>query len=237
MNVLQLLASENFITFSKVVARLYGVNAAILLGAMCSYQNAFEGKPFYKEQSKIAEDTCLSVYEIQQATKVLKENGIIEIEKKGLPAKNYYFIVEVKLSKILTTGDAEIKPLEAQNLDHYINNNINNKKETNKIEKENINTKEKAQRGIDDIISEQEEKLQEPLKEFVKMRKAIKKPLTAHALDLLLRDLNKMTTTINEKVEIINQSIKNGWQGFYSLKETSQSAKKNDIYEGLVVRV
>lgn len=103
MGVLQLLASDNFITCSKVIAKQYGLNVAVLLGAMCSYQNAFGNQEFYKEQTKICEDTCLSVYEIQQAIKVLKENGLIKVNKRGCPAKNYYYIVEVKLSKILTT--------------------------------------------------------------------------------------------------------------------------------------
>jgi len=131
MGVLQLLAQDNFITYSKVVARKYGVNSAILLGALCSYQNSFKNQEFYKEQEKIKEDTCLSKYEIQQALKVLVEAGIVKVIKKGLPAKNYYYIFDDKLSKILTTSDKEIKPQEVEKLDHINNNNTINKNTNN----------------------------------------------------------------------------------------------------------
>ena len=73
MNVLQLLAQDNFITYNKSIAKEFGVNAAILLGALCSYQIYFQNEEFYKEQGKISEDTCLSEYEIQQALKILKQ--------------------------------------------------------------------------------------------------------------------------------------------------------------------
>ena len=63
----------HFITYNKSIAKEFGVNAAILLGALCSYQIYFQNEEFYKEQGKISEDTCLSEYEIQQALKILKQ--------------------------------------------------------------------------------------------------------------------------------------------------------------------
>ena len=67
MSILQLIAQGNFITYNKEIAKKFGVNSAILLGAMCSYQVSFDGNEFYKEQYKIAEDTALSEYEIKKA--------------------------------------------------------------------------------------------------------------------------------------------------------------------------
>lgn len=133
MSVLKLLAQDNFITYSKVVANKIGVNSAILLGALCSYQNSFNNDAFFKEQEKISEDTCLSIYEIRQATKKLVDCGILEIERKGLPAKNYYFIVEDKLFKILSTRCEKFKHLDTKNLDIINNNTNNNNTKNNKM--------------------------------------------------------------------------------------------------------
>ena len=84
-------------------------------------------------------------------------------------------------------------------------------------EKENI-IKEK-ERKIDDVINELPERLHEPLKEFVKMRKAIKKPVTTHGLDLLVDKLRKLSDgSANRAVLIVNKSIANSWQGFFELK-------------------
>ena len=53
---------------------------------------------------------------------------------------------------------------------------------------------------------------------FMEFRKSIKKPMTDHAVDLLISKLNGMTSYIPEQIEIINQSIVNGWQGVFPLK-------------------
>ena len=60
---------------------------------------------------------------------------------------------------------------------------------------------------------------------FMEFRKSIKKPMTDHAVALLISKLNGMTSYIPEQIEIINQSIVNGWQGVFPLKN-EQVVKK-----------
>lgn len=222
MGVLQLLAGDNFITYNKVVARAYGVQSAILLGALCSYQNSFKNQEFYKEQWKISEDTCLSVYEIQQALKVLKSNGIVEIKKRGLPAVNYYRVVEVKLSKILTTCDEEFRSLEVEKLDHNINNTINNNTNNNNSIKE----RKKDNNNYDEIIEANviSPDIKEALYDFIKMRTMIKKPMTDRALELLINRLKKMSGgSVELSVAMLHQSIRNNWQDVYEVKQETKN--------------
>ena len=87
------------------------------------------------------------------------------------------------------------------------------------------NNKENKLSSIIDNIENEE--LKSEIQEFVKMRVKIKKPLTTHALELILKDLNKITPNIDEQIQIIEQSIKNGWQGVFPLKED----KKQDSFE------
>lgn len=63
-----------------------------------------------------------------------------------------------------------------------------------------------------------DEKLREALKEFVKMRESVRSPLTEHALSLLLSDLERLSPDTGQQTEIVNQSVANGWKGFYGLK-------------------
>ena len=60
---------------------------------------------------------------------------------------------------------------------------------------------------------------------FVEYRKKIKKPMTEHAVKLMIGKLNKMTSSIEEQIEIINQSIVNGWQGLFPLKQDNPQPK------------
>ena len=224
MGVLQIIARENFITYSKVVARNLGVNAAVLLGQFCSYQNLAEGE-FYREQSLIAEDTCLSIYEIRKAVEVLVENELLVVERKGVPAKNFYKIDENKLSDFLISRCEKFTHLEVENLDISY-------KEKNKCEKNNYNKKEEEEnktsnlpvakakeKSLDEVIEAQPLSVQQPLREFVKMRKAIKKPITTHGLELAVKKLHELAKTESEAVAVIEQSVMNSWQGFFALKK------------------
>ena len=226
MSVVQLLAQKNFITYSKVIAKLYGVNAAILLGAMCGYQSCHNDEEFYKTQDEISDDTCLGIYEIKEGLKTLKAVGLLRVTRKGMPAQNYYYVTANKLAEILLTSEVKITQQDVENSDNNtsINTNIIN---TKKIEKKNNNNKRATvgESTVESIIETQDERLQEPLRNFVEMRKAIKRPITARGLELAVKKLQQMTSNIAEQVDIVNQSTMNSWQGFFPLKRLDERQK------------
>lgn len=100
-----------------------------------------------------------------------------------------------------------------QSIDSNIYNNIynTNKKHTDK------NPNKKA--TVEDVINTvEDEELQNELREFVRMRKEIKKPPTPHALELILKQLRQMSEDKSVQLMILQQSVKNCWQGLYELK-------------------
>ena len=100
MGILQLLAKENYITYHKTLARVVGVDEAILFGELCSMSNLY-GDEFFCEQSKLINDTCLTEYRIRNALKNLQKENLVSVVKKGLPAKNWYILNENKLLELL----------------------------------------------------------------------------------------------------------------------------------------
>lgn len=71
------------------------------------------------------------------------------------------------------------------------------------------------------------------LKGWVEMRKKIKKPLTARAVNLNLKKLHKLSNG-NEQIMIgiVNQSTMNSWQGFFPLKaEESKQERLARMFE------
>lgn len=123
------------------------------------------------------------------------------------------------------------------------------KKEIIKKEKEEINKEEKqesdnsfspllAKGGIDKggaektpktyaatlnelpaLLEKEPIELRETLIEFVKMRKAIKKPLTVYALKLALAKMHSLgADDITTMKAIVEQSIENSWQGLFALR-------------------
>ena len=83
--------------------------------------------------------------------------------------------------------------------------------------KENNN---KAITPAKEFYSGQPEELKQALMDFEEMRKRIKKPLTDRARQLLLNKLTKLAgNDMDLKIEILEQSIMNSWQGVFPIKE------------------
>ena len=103
------------------------------------------------------------------------------------------------------------------------------KQNKTKIEKEK--NKKKNETEFDQLINQNfsDEELKSTIYEFIKMRKAIKKPLTTRGLELMIKKLYKLTTDIDEQIEILNNSIMNNWQGIFPLKQESKTNKKGDF--------
>ena len=90
-----------------------------------------------------------------------------------------------------------------------------------KVSIDNNKKEKKAKTNFDTILSESEfnETTKERLKDFIKMRKAIKKPLTDRALDLTIKRLKKIANSEEEIQMILDNSIINSYQGVFPLKE------------------
>ena len=89
------------------------------------------------------------------------------------------------------------------------------------IDKEEDKDKKKKKNKDKEPYSDDSE-LNQAILAFMEYRKSVKKPMTDHAVKLLLTKLNGMTQYIPEQIEILNQSIVNGWQGIFPLKENQE---------------
>ena len=70
-------------------------------------------------------------------------------------------------------------------------------------------------------------KLQEELKEHLKVRKIKKAALTDRAIELSLKKLSDLTNDDKEKILIVQNSIMNGWTTFYPLKSDEKKQLNN----------
>ena len=82
---------------------------------------------------------------------------------------------------------------------------------------EDIDKKKKKNKDIKPYSDDPE--LNQAILAFMEYRKSVKKPMTDHAVKLLITKLNGMSNYIPEQIEILNQSIVNGWQSIFPLKE------------------
>lgn len=96
---------------------------------------------------------------------------------------------------------------------------VNTNNNDNKVN--NGNKANKNNKGLDSVVNSLTENTsyREALKGFIEMRKTLKKPLTEKALSMVINKLDKLAKSDVEKIEILNQSIMNSWQGVFELKQ------------------
>lgn len=142
MSILCLIASGNFISVNRDLIKAFGIETALLIGELASEYDYYSKRGeltdncFYSTVRNINNNTGLSEHQQRQAFNILKENGIVEIVKKGLPARRYVKINEEvflsvwdKWCKNYGTGDLKNKAQKKEKL--KTNNNKENKNKKN----------------------------------------------------------------------------------------------------------
>lgn len=130
----------------------------------------------------------------------------------------------------------ENQSVEELNLENQPQSNTNQSTTKEISTKGNKERKEQTKKtNFDAIVADytENEELRSTLFEFIKMRQRIRKPLTDYALRLLLKKLDKLGQTDALKVELLNQSIMNGWQDVYALKKSDTQAEKQPKYKNI----
>ena len=190
-------------------------NIKVLLLVLLTYENEDIGYS-YPSQTRLIKETGLSKVTLLKCLNELEEKGYItRVKAKG--GNNKYFInTSTKNSTTKTKTSAKNSTATST------------KNSTLQLRDTNNNKKEKT--NIDEIILTytNNELLIETIKDFIKMRKSIKKPLTERGLKGILKNLDGLSNNDLEKIEILENSIINSWAGVFEIK-----SHKNSIGNGI----
>jgi hypothetical protein len=101
-----LLSSSAFIVLNKELARQVGLKEAVLLADLISKEEYFIANGmtdgwFFNTEANIYKDTTLTAYQQRKCLTTLKKEGLIEVKRKGIPAKQYFKINEQLVVKFL----------------------------------------------------------------------------------------------------------------------------------------
>ena len=162
----------------------------------------------------------------------LIEKGVLS-RSSGKGTRSRYFI---KVGGEITSS---VNNVPSGEITPTVGGEITPQKEKKRKRKEN-NKKEKDT-GLDKIIDSytQDKELINTIRDFLKMRKAIKKPMTDRALNIMLKKLSVFSENTETQIKILENSIENSWQGIFQLKENNMQrsiSKSNVTTEGLKLR-
>ena len=173
--------------------------------------------------------TSLSRQALDRARNELKTKGYIDY-KKGISNQAGKYLIVSFDTQDNTQNDTHGNTQDDTQGGHTVStlNKLNKTKQKNKE-----NKKEKIIES-DEVINKkiQDEDLKNAFYDFIKMRDAIKKPLTTRGLELAINRVNKLSNDKEEQLLIINKSIMNNWQGLFALNdEDKKQLEKQKEYK------
>ena len=235
MSIIQLIASSNYITVNKNLIRVLGIDEAIILGELASEYEYWSRREelqdgyFYSTIENIEENTTLTEYKQRKALNNLKEQGIVSIKVKGIPAKRFVKINEEQVLNLLnnsTFKNSSASSLKITELDTEIpkgnKNNINKNNNKNNIKKE-------RKTSYDEILSSvTDAELKALYLEYIKMRKLIKAPMTDRALQMLINKVNELEPySIDNQKQLLETAIMNNWKSVYPIRKGDNNVQPN----------
>lgn len=200
---------DGFVSNPKKIIRLVGANdddlkVLIAKKLIIPFESGVIVIRHWKLNNYLRKDRYIeTIYKQEKSLLNEDENGVYEL---GIPDDN----------QTSTVG------LPSKEKNSIEKNSIEENRKEKKIKKEKKSTE------FDELINSNftDEELRNTVYEFIKMRKAIKKPLTTRGLELMINKLYKLTTNIDEQIEILNNSIMNNWQGIFPLKQKKLTAEE-----------
>lgn len=186
----------------------------------------------YASNKYLAELFDISEVAVSQRIKKLEEKGYIDVsyEKRGCEIISR----EIRLKLTLTDDLRKLKPTIKENLKEN-NTSINNiyppiSPQGGKSRKAKLDL---SITEITEILDAYEgsNELKQTLLDFIEERRKKRKPVSANALKLLLKKLDALASQEKEKIEIVEQSIMNGWTGFFPLRKNSVAATQRDLLD------
>ena len=225
-------------SFNIELAKEYGILEAILLKNIwfwieknrANEKNFYDGTYWTYNSTRAFNELFpyASESSIKRALKSLQEKGIIKTgnyNKSSYDRTLWYAFTDLGYS-IVSNRQMEVN--KSSNGDEQNGLTIPDINTDNKTKDIKTNKKEKKETEFDSVINENftDEELKQTIYEFIKMRKAIKKPLTTRGLELMINKLKKITSNTNEQIQILNNSIMNNWLGIFPLKEEEKQKEK-----------
>ena len=188
-------------------------NTKILLLILLSYENKEEGFA-YPSHSRLIKETGLSKVTLLKCLDELEEKGYIKRVKAKGGNNKYYINDNIKNSSTKNSTSEKDSSTKNDTTTSTKNSTLQLLNKNNKKEKTNLDKIIEAYTKNDLLV--------EAIKDFIKMRKTIKKPVTDRGLKGILNKLDKYGKDDLEKIEILENSIMNCWQGVFELKNKKE---------------
>lgn len=220
---------DNYISLQGWMITDLGLKGNELIIYACIYGfSQAEDQVFSGSLQYLADWTNSTKQSVMKCLKSLVEKGYIRKSDKLINGVKFCEYHATKFNWVYNKVAQGMQQSFIGGMQQSLPNNLDIDNLEDNLENKDSKGKRKSSESYDSIIEKYTDdmSLRETLGEFVKMRKRIRKPMTSYALTLLTKKLDKMASSSDVKVAILNQSIVNGWQDLYELKNQGRKEVK-----------
>ena len=241
---------DAFFTINKKMVRVFGPAKAFFLANLIDklkYHKTHNTKEikdgwFFQSHEYQRKETGLSEYTIRKCKKEFEDAGILEIEKRGIPGREWYHINFNKLHQTIkaqSIAEQQLKDSLGQGFKDSLGQGFkdslghNNNKSNNNKSKENKDKKNSVFLQLKEYFPEEWKKdrsFKKALKDFTLHRKEKHQPITPKAGKMLANKLCKYS--IQQATAALIQSIENGWTGVFPASESKKTMKGSNNSSG-----
>lgn len=130
---------EHPIAYMPIYSRITGsVTAGILLSQIVYWDGKVKHRQFYKTDKEFSEELSMGASELKNAKKRLIKMGLIEIVRKGIPARTHYKLNLGRLSDLITTSVKKNATVSRKSPNKINQNEPTNTDTTQKITPDNF---------------------------------------------------------------------------------------------------
>lgn len=244
MNIISLLANDNYIIVNKELIKIIGLEESIIVGDLASMylylqreNRLTEDGFFFYSVEAMQENTSLSDYQQRKALENLKKLNIVEIERRQVPAKRFIKLNIDKLENIFSSSSQKIKELDLKKFE--LNNILlskDNNKNNNTLSKDKVHASSKKNGLLGEDLSKPKPKKENKNESIINnlKKKLFKKFSDTKIIDLLgkwIEELyhknkgigsNSLDIAIEQLdkfdksqwEEVIKKATLNGWRDF-----------------------
>jgi biotin operon repressor len=215
-------------TLNKVLVRQLGLAETLVLQHIIDLtESAFKREQIFQPINQMADELGITEYNVKQAVNKLKDIGLINVERRGIPYKNYYSVNnEMVMEMMSITNSPAIELKSAQYSEDDKNElNVEAKSTQRSVENNSIDTIKSTQRSVENISTNTKNTTNNTI------TKNINKEYTTNSFaginyETLLdnmRDLNNENCA--DTISFIDTEI--GWDTFMNNINYDSSAKQN----------
>lgn len=243
----RLLTSDEFLTVSKSMIRVFGLNSAVFLSDLISKNIYFENRQmdkdgwFFNTEANRQEDTGLSHNQQRTCIKELVELEVLEVKRMGIPAKQHFKIDYDKLEELLEektkNKSSKNQELVIEKVEDLTSKNQELYNKNKEIRIRNKNKKEKkSSSSWNESLSESFPKsttLPKRFEEFLQYRSQQGSPLKSQIG--ITRLINKLAKESKGSAKtaclMLEQSMEQGWTGVFPIKSKTQQKSGHRPYQ------